>query len=458
MIISDRMKSTKTHSERKIHMSHNHCIRMSLDLKDKHITFEENFCEEKKIKGVNSKIYLATLTYSPDQCPCCAMPNNDFSIVKNGFLTSRIKWVSMAHYPTYIRLKKQRFLCRNCQTTFVAQSEEIQPSCFIANRVKQAIAIELGDEVSLKNLSKRHFVSPTTINRVLTQLGRSFKVDFTHLPAHLSFDEFKSVKSVRGKMSFIYMDSVNHAIQDILSDRRLSTLRDYFLRFSLEARLKVKTIVVDMNAAYFTLACDLFPNANVIIDRFHLIQLISRSLNQTRIQVMKAFFSSNSEKMKNYRKLKHYWRLFLKSSTELNYQDYHYQRLFKKPITETEVIDYLVTLDPSLTATYTVYQELLFHSQRNEFDAFKHVVESMPVGVSSLMTTSLKTLKKHLPRIENTFKYSFSNGPLEGTINKIKVIKRVAYGYRSFWNFKHRILVSFNLTQKSTSAIADRAA
>ncbi|MBP1044547.1 transposase, partial [Vagococcus sp. BWB3-3] len=78
--------------------------------------------------------------------------------------------------------------------------------------------------------------------------------------------------------------------------------------------------------------------------------------------------------------------------------------------------------------------------------------------VSSLMTTSLKTLKKHLPRIENTFKYSFSNGPLEGTINKIKVIKRVAYGYRSFWNFKHRILVSFNLTQKSTPAIADRAA
>ena len=34
---------------------------MSLDLKDKHITFEENFCEEKKINGVNSKVYLTTL-------------------------------------------------------------------------------------------------------------------------------------------------------------------------------------------------------------------------------------------------------------------------------------------------------------------------------------------------------------------------------------------------------------
>lgn len=259
-------------------------------------------------------------------------------------------------------------------------------------------------------------------------------------------------------MSFIYMDSVSHAIQDILSDRRLTTLRNYFRRFSLEARLKVKTIVVDMNAAYFTLACELFPNAKVIIDRFHLIQLISRSLNQTRVQVMKTFYSSNSEKMKGYRKLKNYWRLFLKSSTELNYQDYHYQRLFKQPMTETEVVDYLMTLDPTLTATYNVYQDLLFHSQRNEFDGFKQAVESMPKGVSTLMTTSLKTLKKHLPRIEQTFNYSFSNGPLEGTINKIKVIKRIAYGYRSFWNFKHRILVSFNLAQKSTPAITDRAA
>ncbi len=49
------------------------------------------------------------------------------------------------------------------------------------------------------------------------------------------------------------------------------------------------------------------------------------------------------------------WRLFLNSSTELNYQTYQYQRLFKKSMTETEVIDYLETLDPSLTATYTVY-------------------------------------------------------------------------------------------------------
>ena len=38
-----------------------------------------------------------------------------------------------------------------------------------------------------------------------------------------------------------------------------------------------------------------------------------------------------------------------------------------------------------------------------------------------------------------------SNGPLEGINNKIKVIKRISYGYRSFCNFRGKILLVFSL-------------
>lgn len=439
-------------------MSHNDCIRIALSLKDKNIVFEEKFCEERLIKGVNSVLYFATLTYHPTHCQRCGIKNTHFTVVKNGYLTSNVKWLSTSHQPTYIQLKKQRFLCRDCQATFVATSPEIEADCFIARRVKQSIAIELGDAISLKDLSQRHGVSPTTVGRVLTQLGTDYHTDFNHLPPHLCFDEFKSVKGVEGKMSFIYCDSVTHKIIDILPDRRKDALITHFSRYSVEARRNVQTIVVDMNAAYFSIAADLFPNAEIIIDRFHLIQLISRSLNQTRVQTMRKYFTSNNEDMKNYRKLKRYWRLMLKCSTELNYHDYPYHRLFKKPMPETDIIDYLISLDPTLKATYATYQELLFHSKQNNFDGFKQAVLSVKPEVSNYMSTSLKTLKKHLPRIKNTFEQPFSNGPLEGIINKIKVIKRVAYGYRSFWNFKHRIFVSFKLTQKSSSTIFGEAA
>ncbi|EHU9665861.1 ISL3 family transposase, partial [Enterococcus faecalis] len=402
-------------------MSHNHCIRISLDLKDKNISFDSNFCEEQLIKGVKSKVYKGILTYNPSACPCCGIKNEQFAIVKNGFMSSRIKWLSVAHYPTYILLKKQRFLCRHCHSSFLAESSEIEKHCFIAKRVKQSILVELSDAISFKDLSKRHFVSPTTINRVLVSGGRDLSNRFLQLPQNLCFDEFTSVKNNSGKYSFIYSDSATHEIIDILIDNKKLTLEKHFLKYSLRVRRQVKTIVVDMNAAYFKLAKKLFPNASVIIDRFHLVQLISRSLNITRIKTMNHYRTSNLTDMKNYRKLKKYWKLFLKDSNELNYRDYRYQRLFKSMLPETDVMDYLLSLNKELSETYKLYQELLYCSKNNDFETFSDLLLLGNEHVSTSMGVSIRTLKKHLPRIKNTFKYTHSNGSLEGSINKIKL-------------------------------------
>ena len=430
-------------------MSHNHCILLSLDLKDKNIYFDSIFCEEQLIKGVRSKVYKGILTYNPSACPCCGVKNEQFSIVKNGFISSRVKWLSVAHYPTYLLLKKQRFLCRHCDSSFLAKSSEIDKHCFISKRVKQSILIELGDAISFKDLAKRHFVSPTTINRILVSGGKDVSNQFLHLPQNLCFDEFTSVKNNSGRYSFIYSDSSTHKIIDILIDNKKPTLEKHFLKYPLRVRRQVKTIVVDMNAAYFKLAKRLFPNAEVIIDRFHLVQLISRSLNITRIKTMNRYRTSNLNDMKNYRKLKKYWKLFLKDSNELNYKDYRYQRLFKNILPETDVMDYLLSLDKELSETYKLYQELLYCSKNNNFETFSDLLLLDNEDISAPMVVSIRTLKKHLPRIENTFKYTYSNGSLEGSINKIKLIKRIAYGYRNFQNYKYRILLSFRDKQKS---------
>lgn len=66
---------------------------------------------------------------------------------------------------------------------------------------------------------------------------------------------------------------------------------------------------------------------------------------------------------------------------------------------------------------------------------------------------SLKTLKKHLPYIKNSFSYTYNNGRIEGINNKIKVLNRVAYGYRNFSNYKKRILIHFKFKSVETSRI-----
>ncbi|KRM19204.1 hypothetical protein FC40_GL000506 [Ligilactobacillus hayakitensis DSM 18933 = JCM 14209] len=52
-----------------------------------------------------------------------------------------------------------------------------------------------------------------------------------------------------------------------------------------------------------------------------------------------------------------------------------------------------------------------------------------------------------------TLTYNYTNGPIEGKMNKIKVLKRVAFGFRSFKNFRLRILLS---SQASTLNIKEK--
>ena len=62
-------------------------------------------------------------------------------------------------------------------------------------------------------------------------------------------------------------------------------------------------------------------------------------------------------------------------------------------------------------------------------------------SVVSKMKTSLKTLRIQLPYKQNNFIHTYNNGRIEWINNMIKVLSKVAYGYRNFYNFKKRIMV-----------------
>ncbi|WP_269447595.1 transposase [Amphibacillus xylanus] len=68
------------------------------------------------------------------------------------------------------------------------------------------------------------------------------------------------------------------------------------------------------------------------------------------------------------------------------------------------------------------------------------------------MKTSLKTLRIHLPYKQNSFIHIYNNGRIEGINNKIKVISKVAYGYRNFYYFKKRMMIHFKFKAIETNS------
>ena len=417
-------------------------MRKVLDIQDKNIIFEDDCVEYGQFKGKKCKFIKGRLTYIPQECMKCHAANEHYTIYRNGTQVSRITLPMSGVHPTYLLLKKQRFKCKGCGATFTAKTPLLKENCFISNPVKAQILDKSSMAQSIKDISSQTRVSSATTQRVINEQAKNYKPHYFWLSKHLSFDEFKYANST---MAFEYVDAEKGTIIDILPSRDSRTIKDHFLsRYSLKARKKVETITVDMNASYVNFIPVLFPNAKIIIDRFHIVQLINRSLNRTRVTVMNQFHTSNGEDMKKYRRLKRFWKKILKKESELSYTKYTYYALFGLRL-ESAIVDEMLGYNTILRETYEVYQAILKAVEKNDYDELVKILEKDYPLISKPMKTSLKTLKKHIKHIKNTFVYKYSNGKIEGINNKIKVLNRVAYGYRNFANYKNRILLHFNM-------------
>lgn len=410
-----------------------HDIRKLLNIKDPHIHFIENCVEQ-----VENKVFVkCSLTYPVSTCPCC---QKEGEIVKNGMRTSKITYLETAGQSCYLLLKKQRFLCKNCGHSFTAETKLVEKNCFISRATKQKIASLATNTCSEKQIATQTQVSIHTVRRVIDIFASSIRKRPTTLPEHLCFDEFKSTCSVKGAMSFIYCDAVTHRVVDVVKDRRLYYLKEHFYRYSRQERKKVKTICIDMYSPYIELIRQLFPNALIIIDRFHLIQALNRELNRCRIQWMNQV---RHKDRRLYNKLKRYWKLFLMKETELDYTRYERYPLFDALTNTGNMVDYLLNQHEVFKDTYRVVQELRYSLVESDHLQFLTTLYRTPnQHLAPGLRRVLRTFSKFKDYIKNTFHHPhLTNGPIEGINNKIKVLKRNAYGYKNYDHFKNRILL-----------------
>ncbi|MBF0715853.1 transposase, partial [Gemelliphila palaticanis] len=83
------------------------------------------------------------------------------------------------------------------------------------------------------------------------------------------------------------------------------------------------------------------------------------------------------------------------------------------------------------------------------------LIDASTDGLADSVKVAINTMRKHKDYMLNSVKYDISNGSLEGINNKVKVLKRISYGYRSFYNFRLRILVVFRLFVSNRKFIGD---
>ena len=183
------------------------------------------------------------------------------------------------------------------------------------------------------------------------------------------------------------------------------------------------------------LARRLFPNAKIIIDRFHIIQHLGRAFLKTRIAIMNQF----DKKSLPYRALKNHWRLFQKDSRKLSLNPF-YSKTIHQTLCPHEVVEKTLKFSEELANYYNLYQLLLFHFQNKKPDNFIGLIENSIKQVHTLFQTVFKTFLKDKEKIVNALQLPYFNTKLEATNNLIKLIKRNVFGFQILKTSKNGFL------------------
>ena len=183
-------------------------------------------------------------------------------------------------------------------------------------------------------------------------------------------------------------------------------------RYMNRERAAVKSVVVDLNA-------------QIIIDRFHIVQLVGRALGNARISLMRKMNDCHCRK---YKILKAHWRLFHKDSADLEAARSVYLRGVNEYMTQQNALDLIVKNHPQFEKVYDAYQDV-FNALKKKRERLIDVLENYRRSGQN-MDTAISTLKKNMTAVLNSVEYDFSNGPVEGINRRIKNLKRSCFGFR----------------------------
>ncbi len=373
--------------------------------------------EVKKLETTKEKNTITIrIKRKAHKCPCCGKETDHI----HDYRKQIIKDIPSFGKQTILILEKRRYVC-DYGKRFYEKVHFLPRYHRMTNRLIVYVIEKLRSTTSFTQVSKEVYLSVSTVIRIFDFI--SFQKP--KLPEVIAIDEFKGNTSGE-KYNCIITDPVNHKVLDILPKRHSPYLSTYFRSF--KDRENVKIFISDMCCPYDDTASVYFKNAKQVVDKYHWIRQIMWAFERVRKDVQKKF-------QKDYRVyFKHSRKLLLK----------RYESLQEE---QKQQVMVMLSVSPTLYSAHFLKERFLeILDSEDRAEAKKELSEWIDsadkCGIESFEKCA-KTMLNWYSGILNSFDTPYTNGFTEGCNNKIKVLKRNAFGYQNFKRFRKRILFMF---------------
>lgn len=327
--------------------------------------------------------------------------------------------------PVLLQLKVPRVLCFDCGKVRQVKLGFADPMKRYT-RAFERYVLDLSRLMTIQDVAKHLHVSWDVVKDIQARaLQRRFGKPNLHKLKKIAIDEIAISKGHR--YLTVVLDLVSGAVVFVGDGKGVDSLKPLWPRLR-RARAKIVAVATDMSKAYIRAVRDNLPRAVHVFDHFHVIKLFNEKLSAFRRALYRQLSSDADRKI-----LKGTRWLLLKNPENLDPERNERQRL-----------DEALQLNLPLATAYYLKEDLRqIWKQANKRAARRvlrdWVKRARASGIDMLIQFAA-TLAEYQEGILAYYQYPISTGPLEGTNNKIKTLKRQAYGFRDHEFFKLRIL------------------
>ena len=383
--------------------------------------------------GVRGYRYLATkyvgggvifkIERRIETCRCAACGSEN--VWRQGAVVRRFRSVPMGKKPVELEASIPRLACQTCGVVRQAAIEFAEPRRTYTRSFERYV-LDLSRYMTIKDVACHLGIGWDMVKEIQKRsLQKRFSKPKLKHVKQIAIDEISTGKG--HKYVTIVMDLQSGAILHVGQGKGGEALTAFWKRLRA-SHAKIEAVATDMSPPYIEAVTTHLSGSTLVFDRFHVIKLYNEKLSELRRDLHRQLTDTmQKDALKGVR-----W-LLLKRPENLDASRQEPKRLAEA-----------LRLNEPLATAYYLKEELNeIWEQEDQATAQALLMEWIVYAESTdirILHGFAKTLRAHAFGILAWYDYPISTGPLEGTNNKIKTMKRQAYGFRDQEFLKLKIL------------------
>jgi len=366
-------------------------------------------------------------------CPRCQIPSTHLH-QNHGYY---VRDLSLMGRLVLLKVNRRQFKCTTCGKPFSEELDFVGKHRKHTDRFAEMIVQQVIHS-DLHNVGQQNNLTDEEVWSIVEYISKKkLVIDLTDLQ-RLGMDEIALHKGENNYIT-ILVDLDRRVPVGFVCSRKHKDIKEVLKGWGQAVLNQIIEVSIDLSGNYRGLVQKMMPDANIIADRFHVMKLVGEELNKTIIKEKKAAVAmpDKPEKMRVKQALKQSKYAILKPEESLTER----QRLKLEEVKQ---------VSPLLAA---------MHQQKEAFRNIFEMAQDWSEGTFKLLdwlvdaetnfANSVGTIKRWFGEITGYFDNRTTSGAVEGINNRLKLIKRLGYGFRNFENFTLRCLICWHLNVSS---------